>query len=116
MRTPLDGLAVVEYAARPHRFRIADVSFGGVRLVGDAGEVLPGRLVRVMLTLASGKKLDAFPRLESWAVVQRAGDGEVALAWSLANPVRAEQIIYLVADAADAAHAASVSAPRAAHA
>lgn len=103
-RSPLDGLAVVEYGAATQRFRIADVSFGGVRLFGDPGpDVRVGRMVRVILTLVSGKRLAACPRLESWAVVQRTAPGEVALAWSLANPLRAEQIIYLVDDAAAAA-------------
>jgi hypothetical protein len=41
-RSRLDGLARVEYAERTHNVRIADVSFGGLGLLGDALRV-PGR-------------------------------------------------------------------------
>ena len=66
-RSRLDGLARVEYAERTHNFRIADVSFGGLGLLGDACAFQVGRLVRVIVTRAFGKRLETCPRLDTWA-------------------------------------------------
>jgi hypothetical protein len=98
-RAPHDGLARVEQGVRSHCFRIADVSFGGLGLIGDARAFSVGTRVRVFVTSAFGARLDTCPRLDAWAEVRRAEDDRLGLAWSLTDPESAELIIYLVDDA-----------------
>jgi hypothetical protein len=102
-RAPLDGLARIEYRGHTHCFRVADVSLGGIGVDGDASAFRVGGLVRVIITQATGKRLDTCPRLETWAVVRRMGPDRLGLAWAASNPGGVEQIIYLVDDAARAA-------------
>jgi hypothetical protein len=102
-RAPLDGLARVEYRGQTYCFRVSDVSLGGIGIDGDVSAFRLGGLVRVIVTQATGKRLDTCPRLDTWAVVRRVAPDKLGLAWSVANPDGVEQIIYLVDDATRAA-------------
>lgn len=102
-RAPLDGLARIEYRGETHTFRVTDVSLGGIGVDGDVSAFRIGGLVRVIVTQATGKRLDTCPRLDTWAVVRRLAPDKLGLAWSVSNPDGVEQIIYLVDDARRAA-------------
>ena len=89
-RTPLDGYARLEHAGRALGFDIADVSFGGIGLAGDARDLKVGDSVRLILRPVVG------PRLDIWAIVRHVGTTELGLAWSMATHANAETVLNLV--------------------
>ncbi|MEZ4364880.1 MAG: PilZ domain-containing protein [Kofleriaceae bacterium] len=98
-RASARGLARVECWDRVGGYRVGDISFGGIRLIGRPGqlEVEVGDRVRIMVAArADGRAFD----LDVWAEVVRVGDNDLGVAWNLTNPVDAEQIAYWVASAA----------------
>src|SRR5262245_11532031 len=101
-RTRLDGLARIEYGGEMYNFKIENVSAGGLGLAGNATTFLIGSPVRVIVTTANGTRLANCPRLETWAVVRRADPSTLGLAWSPETAKSAEEILYLVNDAAAA--------------
>jgi PilZ domain len=99
-RARLDGLARVEYGGEMYNFKIENVSAGGLGLAGDAAAFRPGSAVRVIVTMVHGTRLASCPRLQAWAVVRRADPTTLGLAWSPDTAQSAEEILYLVNDAA----------------
>jgi len=98
VRIPTDGLARVETGADLLSFRLVDMSYGGLGLRGTTTGLRVGSLVRVMVTLASGKRLDTCPILETRAVVKHVGPAGIGLAWCPTVPERAGDIALVVDD------------------
>ncbi len=98
VRVPTDGLARVEVGADLLSFRLVDMSYGGLGLRGATTGLRVGSLVRVMVTLASGKRLDTCPILETRAVVKHVGPAGIGLAWCPTVPERAGDIALVVDD------------------
>ena len=95
-RATTRALARVECWDLVGGFRVGDVSFGGIRLVGRSEQIgaQVGDRVRIMLACrADGRDFE----LDVWGEVRRVSDSEIGVAWNIANPVSAEQIAYWVA-------------------
>lgn len=99
VRVATDGLARVEHGGALLSFRLVDMSYGGIGLRGETTGLRVGSLVRVMVTMASGNRLDTCPILETRAVVKHLGTGELGLAWCPTVPERAGDIALVVDDA-----------------
>lgn len=98
-RAPTRALARVECWDLVGGYRVGDVSFGGIRLIGSSAQIgaQVGDRVRIMLAgRADGRDFE----LDVWGEVRRVSDGELGVAWNIANPVAAEQIAYWVASCA----------------
>ena len=95
-RATTRALARVECWDLVGGFRVGDVSFGGIRLVGSTDQIRAqvGDRVRVMLAgRADGRDFE----IDVWGEVRRVSEHELGVAWNVANPVSAEQIAYWVA-------------------
>jgi hypothetical protein len=96
-RLAFHASARVEGPARVGTFRVADISFGGVRLVGDGHGLELGTGVYVVLTDEAGARVSA------WAVVVRVAGPEIGLAWAVDDPMTGEQLARVI-DALAAPH------------
>ena len=98
-RTKVPGLARIELGSSVGGYRVGDLSFGGLRVVGRPAQISPkvGDRVHVMLAGRSeGKTFD----LDAWGEVRRIGEDDLGLSWDLSNPCVAEQVAYWVASSA----------------
>jgi hypothetical protein len=89
----------VEHGGTLQTFRLVDLSYGGVGVLGASSGLRVGSLVRVMLTLANGNRLTTCPVLDQRAVVKRVGAAGIGLAWCPTAPERAGEIAHIVDDA-----------------
>lgn len=110
-RASTRALARVECWDLVGGFRVGDVSFGGIRLIGKPEQVgaQVGDRVRVLLAIrADGRDLE----LDAWGEVRRVSEQELGVAWNVTNPVTAETIAYWVAACASEYDEYQVSATR----
>jgi hypothetical protein len=80
------AMARVEGPVRVGTFRVADISFGGLRLVGDGHGFELGGGVYVVATDPIGV------RVAAWAVVVRIRGTDIGLAWAVDDPLIGEQV------------------------
>ena len=89
-RLAFPARARVEGPARVGTFRVADISFGGLRIVGDGHGLELGGGVYVVATDAFGI------RLAAWAIVVRKAGTDIGLEWAVGDPLIGEQIARVI--------------------
>lgn len=90
-RTPLVGIARIGQC----RFEIADVSAGGIGLMGSARWLYVGARIRITLSTIFGASFTLT------AIVQRIDERGIGLVWSSTDDFSAiERVLYLVDTAA----------------
>jgi hypothetical protein len=85
-RIAFHAMARVEGPARVGTFRVADISFGGLRIVGDGHGFELGGGVYVVATDRVGV------RVAAWAVVVRIAGTDIGLEWAVDDPLIGEQV------------------------
>jgi hypothetical protein len=100
-RTKVVGLVRIEHGSRVGGYRIGDLSFGGMRVIGRPAQIEPkvGDRVRILL---SGRRDGRAFDLDAMAEVRRVGEQDLGLAWELGNPLTAESVAYWIESAQQA--------------
>ena len=96
-RAKVDAFARIENGPATAGFSVADISFGGVRVIGrtENVDVRVGSSVRVRI---AGTEQDKSLDIDAWADVRRVGIDDMGLSWTGWNPQLTEQIAYFLAD------------------
>ena len=86
-RTKVRGLVRIELGARVGGYRIGDLSFGGMRVIGRPAQIAPriGYHVRVML---SGRRAGTAFDLDAVAEIRRIGEQDLGLCVGARQPDR----------------------------
>jgi len=85
-RIAFHAMARVEGPVRVGTFRVADISFGGLRIIGDGHGFELGGGVYVVATDPVGV------RVAAWAIVVRVRGTDIGLEWAVDDPTIGEQV------------------------
>lgn len=90
-RLAFPAVARVEGPVRVGTFRVVDISFGGMRVLGDGhGFQLGGGVYVIATDIMSGA------RIAAWAVVVRVEGASIGLEWAIDDPLIGEQLARVI--------------------